>query len=152
MCLRWEFPLWYPAGELDPTALQGMQQATKHSRHTWSVEEFVAKCILPVDPCSQKKAIYEAKQFGLSERKARSLIDLAQSEGLLLKEQDGAISHLVAVRPGISGGKAQLIAAYLENRPDIGTQELADQFQVSKRYILQIKSILQGGELESENA
>lgn len=145
MCLRWEFPLWYPAGELDPCALQGMQQTAKHSRHAWSVEEFVAKCILPVDPCSQKKAIYEAEQLGLSERKARSLIDLAQNEGLLIKEQDGAISHLVAVRPGVAGGKAQLIAAYLENRPDISTQELADQFQVSKRYILQIKSMLQGG-------
>lgn len=151
MCLRWEFPLWYPAGELDPAALQGMQQATKHSRHTWSVEEFVAKCILPVDPCSQKKAIYEAEQLGLSERKARSLIDLAQNEGLLLKEQDGPIAHLVAVRPGVSGGKAQLIAAYLENRPDIGTQELADRFQVSQRYVQQLRLTLKGGELEANN-
>ncbi|MBN2641373.1 MAG: AAA family ATPase [Victivallales bacterium] len=139
MCLRWEFPLWYPASELDPYALQGKPQSSTNVKHTWTIEEFIEKCVKPFDPCSQKKVIYEAEQLGMSERKTRSMIELAQSEGQLAKEQDGTNTHLVAVRPGIAEGTAQIIAARLSKNPDQSIEELAEEFGVGDRYIRKIR-------------
>lgn len=144
MCLRWEFPLWYPATELDALALQGKLQSTDHARHTWSIEEFIEKCVKPFDPCTQKKAIYEAGQLDIPERKAKGLIELALTDGRLLKDDNLASGHIVAVRDGVPAGKAQVIAARLANDKSASPQSLATEFGVSERYVRQVRQACDG--------
>jgi len=57
------------------------------------------------------------------------------------------------LRPGIPGGKAQVIAARLANDPSVSTPELAAEYEVTERYIRQIRQALetQGAPLNSRN-
>jgi hypothetical protein len=144
MCLRWEFPLWHQATELDPHALQGKAQATGKAKHTWSVEEFIEECVMPHDPCSQNKIVYAAGQLEIPERKAKGLIEIGLTEGLLAKERNGSRMHIVAVRNGVPFGKAQVIAARLANEPSVSASDLAAEYEVSERYIRQIRQAADG--------
>ncbi len=144
MCLRWEFPLWHRATELDPRALHGKAQSPGKAKSTWSVEEFIEECVMPHDPCSQNKIVYAAGQLEIPERKAKGLIEVGLSEGLLAKERNGSRMHLVAVRDGVPSGKAQVIAARLANEPSVSASDLAAEYEVSERYIRQIRQAADG--------
>jgi hypothetical protein len=144
MCLRWEFPLWHEAKGLDPASLQGKEKPKRVGRQEMSVEEFVEECVMPHDPCSQSKIVYVAGQIGLTERKAKRLIEIGLTEGLLVKERNGSHLHIVVVRPGIAEGKAQVIAARLANDASATVAQLATDLNVSERYIREIRNANEG--------
>ncbi len=152
MCLRWEFPLWHPATDLDPAALHGKPatHSSIPSKHEWTVEEFIKTCVMPFDPCVQTKIIYEAGQLDIPERRARTLIELGLEEGLLLKEKDGSRAPIVAVRDGIPAGKAQMIAAKLIRDPNQSIPDLAVAHGVSERYVRQVRQAMEGVPVDGE--
>jgi hypothetical protein len=145
MCLRWEFPLWHEARELDPKALLGKAQESRPSKRDWSVEDFIRECVMPHDPCSQNKIVYHAGQAGISEHKARQFITFALNEGLIGKEKVGSKMMLLALRPGFPPGKGQLVAAALDKSNPDSPSKIAEAFEVSDRYIRQMRAELTGG-------
>ncbi|MCK6458179.1 MAG: bifunctional DNA primase/polymerase [Phycisphaerae bacterium] len=90
MALRWLFPLWKTAPELDPTMLRS--EKPKRSKPppddptetpAWSVERFV-EAFLSDQPATKAQIREAAKdEPGLSWRRVADLLDIAESQGLV---------------------------------------------------------------------
>ena len=58
---------------------------------------------------------------------------------------DGARMKYVKPRCGLTGGKAQWVAAMLVNSPDLGILEIAEHTSSTERYVRQIRQQLDAG-------
>jgi len=87
-CLRWAFPVWLPADDLDPTALEGGKQAQNARRkadaRSWNAQSFVER-FLGDEPKSLARILEEAEAEGLSSRRVKRLLELAEEEGLAFR-------------------------------------------------------------------
>jgi hypothetical protein len=92
VCLRWEWPLWTPAPELDPLALrqpkprsrkpEGHEPPAKSAEPPWTAQRF-AEAFGSAER-KPRAAVLEAAQLaGLSDRKAHELCKRAIDLGLL---------------------------------------------------------------------
>ncbi len=98
-CLRWQFPLWQPAPDLDPTALRTARprrQATAaepgSAEVPWTAERFAA-AVARADPQPRAVVLAEAQLLGLSGRKAQELLTVALHRGLLFAWPAPGQSH-----------------------------------------------------------
>ncbi len=88
MCLRWNFPVWTRDDSLDPADLRldwpkRRKKAKKESEPAepeWTPERFVEQFVGPV-PQDGKAIVALAAEQGLSKRKAKDLLRLAESQG-----------------------------------------------------------------------
>jgi hypothetical protein len=100
-CLRWTFPVWTPDDSLDPTLLRPERprrrpknEPEKKSRKTpsepeWDTARF-AETFVSDDPVAKAVLVNQAHESGLSLRKAGSLIEQAEAEGLIYRWRFGA--------------------------------------------------------------
>jgi hypothetical protein len=96
-CLRWAFPVWNPDPALDPTALRSDRQkrapkeppAPRPSRAEWTPEDFI-EMFVSREPRAMSAVISEAVGVGLSERRARKLIQEAVDRRLAYRWRYGA--------------------------------------------------------------
>jgi len=140
LALRWDWPLFTPVDEVDTSALLGAAKP-KAKRKDLSLEDFIDQCIAINDPCSRRSVAYEAGQrYGLPERQADRMLDLALERGLAAKIRVGSYMRYVKTRPGLSGDKALWTAAILAHDPDADVQEIAGEVGVSARYVRQIRN------------
>ena len=150
--LRWEWPLFTPTDAVDTSALLGMTKSGKPK--AIPLADFVEQCIATSDPCSKRSVTYEAnRRFGLSERKAEDLLDLAMERGLASRIRAGSSMVYVKHRSGITGDKALWAAALLDHDPQANVQDIAKQVDISERYVRQIRNAMGGTDAEpaSEN-
>lgn len=103
MVLRWEFPLWRPAPELDPTRLR-TERPGRTSRNTpgdvgddeWTVEQFVERFISsassPISAADLRESVRGER--GLSWRRVMDLIEIAEARGIIHRWRVGR-SHRV---------------------------------------------------------
>jgi hypothetical protein len=104
--LRWEWPLFTTVGEADPSALLGAAKPKAKPQEV-SMKDFIEQCIGLFDPCSKACVHYEAAQrFGLTERRADEMLDLALERGDVIRMRAGSRMKYVMCRPGVSGEKA----------------------------------------------
>jgi len=82
-CLRWTFPIWAPADDLDPALLKPERprrprkaEPAEHEVDPWTVEKFVTEFLGP-QARAKKAVIAAAHQAGLTYKQAEGL--LAQS-------------------------------------------------------------------------
>lgn len=91
-CLRWAFPVWTPADDLDPTQLRSERprrtrraeadtDEAEQPEPTWDAERFAATFVT-VKPKTRDAILAEANAVGLSDWKAERL--LRRAEGLSL--------------------------------------------------------------------
>jgi hypothetical protein len=96
MSLRWLFPLWSLAPDLDPTMLRS--EKPKRAKpppdrpakaSAWSIEQFVEAFIS--DQPATKAQIREAakNESGLSLRRIADLLDIAESRGMIHRWRTG---------------------------------------------------------------
>lgn len=90
VCLRWDWPLWQVAEDLDPTALEGLkkpkgrQADAEADEPAWTAVRFVDQFIDDEEPRGTKALEAIAKdEPGLSRNKVRSLISEASNAGLI---------------------------------------------------------------------
>ncbi len=91
LCLRWNFPVWNLAYELDPTALRkasrrrkdeaSPQQPAAPKAEPWTVERFVESFITR-DPVDKKAIRATSVGKGLSGRQTDDLLVRAEADGL----------------------------------------------------------------------
>ncbi len=111
LCLRWDFPTWTPAPDLDPTALrtpnsrrrrpEGVGEPKAPPEPPWTAKRFADTFGKP-DPQSRGAVLEEAKLTGMSDRKANDLLRNAIDCEFLFswKEGDANSKTLIAtVRP-----------------------------------------------------
>ncbi|MGC9420900.1 MAG: hypothetical protein ACP5EN_18200, partial [Rhodovulum sp.] len=136
--LHWEWPLFTPTDEVDTSVLLGTPKAGKPK--TIPLADFVEQCVALNDPCSKRSVTYEANQrFGLSERKAEDLLDLAMERGLVERVRIKSAMQYVVNRPGANGEKGLWTAALLAHDPAADAQEIADAVGVSRQYVNQVR-------------
>jgi hypothetical protein len=91
ICLRWEFPLWKPASDLDPTALRpdrpskkkaAAEEPSKPPEPVWTPKRFADTFGKP-EPRPRAVVLEEAQTAGLSDRKAERLLSAAIGCGYL---------------------------------------------------------------------
>ncbi len=92
-CLRWEFPVWVPAAELDPSRLKTDRPKKKRDDEPreapWTAERF-ARQFLTDEVVTRSTILARALDAGLSDRKASTLLKGAEAAGLLFRIKAGA--------------------------------------------------------------
>jgi hypothetical protein len=87
-CLRWAFPVWTLADDLDPTLLRSEKPKKREKPATtdappdpeWTTERFVAACISD-EPRTKAAILDAAKELGLSKRRADLFLQDALFQG-----------------------------------------------------------------------
>lgn len=98
LCLRWQYPTWTLADDLDPTELRGLKrrkrEATadappvKESPPEWTPQMF-ADAFLATEPRTKASIIDAAVRAKLSQAKAGRLLDQCEEGGLAHRWHDG---------------------------------------------------------------
>lgn len=82
-CLRWNFPVYNADHALDPHALKKPKPAKKGGQE-WTPERF-AEAFVGVGPETRDNIVLKAQQLGLSQRRARALLQQAEDEGRVFR-------------------------------------------------------------------
>jgi len=149
-CLRWAWPVWMPADDLDPTALR--KEGGKRSAKSTDDEEppsydaagFVGR-FLTEEPKSQARILEEAEAEGLSSRRVKRLLDLAEEEGLAFRWSVGlrkAPAYATVEQPEDQqqdDSKRAAVEAILASEPRLSTKEIAERCGVSWQYANRIR-------------
>ncbi|QDU28954.1 replicative DNA helicase [Anatilimnocola aggregata] len=97
MTLRWTFPIFVPATDLDPLALRpdrprklpkSKAEVGSPLEPGWTAQSFVA-AFLKMDPQPRVSIIAAALEKGISERRSSALLSAAESAGLAFLWQGG---------------------------------------------------------------
>ncbi|HPD17798.1 MAG TPA: AAA family ATPase [Planctomycetota bacterium] len=152
-CLRWAWPVWMPADDLDPAALR--KEGGKRSAKSGDDEEKppsydaagFTKRFLGQEPKSQARILEEAEAEGISSRRVKRLLDLAEEEGLAFRWTIGHRKTLVYATVGPSEDSPQnsryLVQAALREHPELSTKDVAERCGVSPRYVRRIRDELE---------
>jgi len=114
MCLRWAFPVFDPAPDLDPTALRsdrrrrrGKEKEAAPPKPEWDVDTFVKTCL--AEEGRLKDVILDmAVKHGISKARAKSLLRLAEAEKKVHRWVKGAnrpVRYATAPQPLIETPK-----------------------------------------------
>ena len=90
IALRWEFPVWRPAPELDPAALRSEKlrrrsdppEGEAETPADWDAEGFV-QTLITERPQTRMAVLDAASALGLSRRRAQELLYTAEGRGLV---------------------------------------------------------------------
>jgi hypothetical protein len=101
-CLRWAFPVWTLADDLDPTLLRSEKPKKREKPATtdappdpeWTTERFVAACISD-EPRTKAAILDAAKELGLSKRRADLFLQDALFQGSVHRWQEGRYEPVV---------------------------------------------------------
>lgn len=95
LCLRWQFPVWNPAPDLDPAALRPERPRRRQTKEpeappkVWTAEDFVAAFIGAAP--KPKASIFEAATAaGLSKKRAADLLQAAEGNSQIHRWTYGA--------------------------------------------------------------
>jgi hypothetical protein len=149
-CLRWAWPVWMPADDLDPAALR--KEGGKRNAKSTDDEEppsydaagFVER-FLGEEPKSQARILEEAEAEGLSSRRVKRLLDLAEEEGLAFRWALGprkTPAYATVEQPQDEpqdDSKRAAVEALLASAPGLSTKEVAERCGVSWQYANRIR-------------
>ncbi len=146
IALQWTWPLFIPVAEVDTSALMGTAKAQPAKKPSPPLDVFVETCVGNQDPCSERAVVYAAQQtHGMTKRAAEDMLALAREKGLVEKiKADGAYLKYVKARSGLTGDKAQWVAALLVNSLGLGIAAIAERTGVTERYVRQVRQQLDG--------
>jgi len=91
-CLRYEYPIWHAAPDLDPDDLArpGRKKKTseapppKPEKHVWTDEEFV-EAFVTAEPSSRDVILLRANQSGIGDKVTAKLLGGAEAIGLVFR-------------------------------------------------------------------
>jgi hypothetical protein len=158
-CLRWAFPVWMPADDLEPTALRkegGKRSARKEEKEqapSYDAASFT-KRFLGSEPKSQARIQEEIEAENLSSRRVKQLLELAEEDGLVFRWKLNNKRTGYATRPQLeqsdddaanaTPSKRQAVEGLLQATPELTNANVAQQCGVSDRYVRQIRTELEG--------
>ena len=154
-CLRWAFPVWMPADDLDPEALRkesgkkNVKSDDAGETPSYDPSTFTRR-FLGEEPQSQARILEEAEAEGLSSRRVKRLLELAEEEGLAFRWSMGPRNTLgyATVEPPEAQfqNSRSMVESMIAANSDIPTKDVADQCGVSVRYVQRIRR-----EMEANN-
>lgn len=106
-CLRWSFPVWSPADDLDPEQLKGDGGKKRIERKPeWTPESFV-EAFIDDEPTTRAVILGKATRAGLSQWAADNLLRAADGEGLVVRQGEGKRNQPCTYTRVLSGSKGQ---------------------------------------------
>jgi hypothetical protein len=154
-CLRWTFPVWQPADDLDPAALR-VEGPRRHkveqelTEPEWSPESFTSVFIQP-EPKLVEAILVEANRRGIKDFTCRTLLRKAEAIKLiyLWEMSRGRIGYATVPPPEEptveeTPLKREQVEAALRECPTASPAEIARQCGVTERYVRKLRSSLIG--------
>jgi hypothetical protein len=151
-CLRWTFPVWTPADDLDPTLLRSERPRRARKAETeepqeeqleWTIERFVSTFV-GVKPKLVDALLAEANQHGLSDSKSKGLLRKAEAVGLVYRwgMSHGRLGYATQAPPtpqegpggGIEISKRRAVLELIRANPEMSTNQLARLAGASVRW------------------
>lgn len=145
-CLRWAFPVWTPADDLDPALLRSEQPRRARKEEAgreWTVEQFVTAFV--EDQTKLLDAILvEANKHGVNDFKCRTLLRKAEAVGLVHRWDmgRGRLGYATQAPPQAASPAAEETAskraqveALLRGSLTASLAEIARQCGVSRQYV-----------------
>jgi hypothetical protein len=139
-CLKWDFPVWNLARELDPTLLQGRKHECRIvQRKDMDVDEFT-HAFFGSSPVSKAMAMESAAQEGLSLRRFDQLLRIAQDADKLYRWPMPNKGIGFATEPPSKSDcvKTRIIDEITRN-PEMSNKELAGKFNFTVRRARQLR-------------
>lgn len=164
-CLRWAFPVWLPADDLDPMQLrqEGKRRAPKAeegeaepSGPEWTRQSFV-ETFLAAEPKSLARILDDAEQAGISSRRVQRYLEVAEEEGRVFRWNLGQKRTGYATRPQPgepeenvepTPSKREEVERLLRTEPEMPAAEVAARCGVSDRYVRRIREEQGGGDAQ----
>jgi len=157
-CLRWTFPVWTPAHELDPLALRRPTPRRRKRAESvapdvppepvWTPERF-AESFVADAPRVRAAILMAANDDGLTDHRAGKLLRRAEAKGLVHRWRLNGNRYGYATEPQPQLDlekkrtqaltKRQRIEALLKESPELDSKELAERCEVTKRYANQVR-------------
>jgi hypothetical protein len=154
-CLRWAFPVWLPADDLDPTLLRSEQP--KRTRQVekqpeWDAERFTSTFV-QAEPKLADALLVEANRQGINDFKCRTLLRKAEAVGLVRRWDMGRGRLGYATQapppdqaeedaPGAPTAKRLRVESLLLQSPELSATEIAERCGVTERYVRRLRSRL----------
>jgi hypothetical protein len=148
-CLRWSFPVWTPADDLDPAALRIERPRRRKveqepTEPEWSPESFT-RAFIQQEPKVLEAILVEANRMGIKDHTCRTLLRKAESIKLVYswKMGRGRIGYATEPPPeepaaGDTPSKREQVKAMIRKFPTASLAEIARQCGVSDRYVRKI--------------
>lgn len=157
-CLRWAFPVWLPADNLDPTLLRSEQpKRTRQEERQpeWDAERFTSTFV-GAEPKLVDALLVEANRQGVNDFKCRTLLRKAEAVGLVHRWDMGRGRLGYATQapppdlaedngPAAPSAKRLRVEALLRESPELSAAEVAERCGVTERYVRKLRSRLLEG-------
>lgn len=98
-CLRWTFPVWSPADDLDPACLRGENGRRRGDKKDWTPGAFV-EAFVNDTPATRSAIMGKAVSAGLSRWAADNLLRTADNDGLMVRQGSGKRNEPFTYRRG----------------------------------------------------
>jgi hypothetical protein len=159
-CLRWAFPVWLPADDLDPTLLRSEQPRRVRKQEAepeWTVERFVTAFVVD-EPKLFDAILVEANQQGVNDFKCRTLLRKAEAVELVYRWDmgRGRLGYATTAPPQAASpvdeeptSKRAQVEALLRESPTASLAEIARQCGVSRQYVHNLRKGLENASVNS---
>lgn len=88
-CLRWKFPIWTPADDLDPAMLRSEKpKRSGDGKQSWTADEFAA-AFVDDQPQPREAILARAAEDGIADWKGGKLLRQAEAKGLIHRWSSG---------------------------------------------------------------
>ena len=98
-CLRWTFPVWSPADDLDPSCLRGDNGRKRGDKKDLTPGAFV-EAFVNDTPATRSAIMAKAVSAGLSRWAADNLLRTADNDGLMVRQGSGKRNEPFTYRRG----------------------------------------------------
>jgi len=144
-CLRWAYPVWHPDDALDPALLRQEGKRRPMTPNdgaedivTWTPETFATEFIAE-EPRSEARIHEYAEQSGLSMRRVKRLLELAEEENLVYRwiiGQRKTLSYAAIPQPAEQRDTSKLnVKHMLQETPELTNSTIATKCGVGVRYV-----------------
>lgn len=134
LVLRWTFPVWQPAPELDPGALRVAKGRRGGQATAWTAERAVTW--LAAEPKAAEVVVASATRSGCPAATARRLLLVAEADGLAYRHVGarGAIAWALVPQPiDTRGTDAERVRLYISEHPDADVESVVQSVGCSIR-------------------